>query len=91
MWSFARHRASVENVKRQNAFDEKLGYGWLLGDWCPAKKVEPVEGKDQFSSALLRKSLFAGTVSEATNPLNYFDFEMTVQQPGLDWRKTCAR
>ncbi|MCB1122755.1 MAG: peptidoglycan DD-metalloendopeptidase family protein, partial [Verrucomicrobiae bacterium] len=78
MWTFVRNRATVQNVKRQNAFDEKLGYGWLLGDWCPAKKVEPVEGKDQFSSALLKKTLFAESVSAATNPKDFYDFEIAV-------------
>ena len=57
---------------------ELLGYGWLLGDWCPASKVEPIEGNDQYSSALLRKRLFRGTRSEAVNPEDYFDFEIAV-------------
>ncbi|MBK1878503.1 hypothetical protein [Pelagicoccus mobilis] len=77
-WPFARNRAVVENVKRLNAFDPLLGYGWNLGDWCPAKKVEPVESGDNFSSALLKKKLFEGTVSEAENPEDYYEFEIVV-------------
>ncbi len=77
-WSFGRDKAVVENVQRLNGFDEKLGYGWLLGDWCSAKKVEPTEAKGSFASALLRKTLFKGTVSEAINPESYYDFEIVV-------------
>lgn len=77
-WVFARNKATVENIKHLNAFDELLGYGWLLGDWCPAAKVEPTEGNDQYSSALLRKRLFHGTRSEAVNPKDYYDFEISV-------------
>jgi murein DD-endopeptidase MepM/ murein hydrolase activator NlpD len=78
LWTLARNRATVDNIKRLNAFDELLGYGWLLGDWCPAAKVEPTEGNDQYSSALLRKHLFDGTISEAVNPEDYYDFEIAV-------------
>jgi hypothetical protein len=78
VWTFARSKGTNHNVKRLGAFDELLGYGWLLGDWCPAKRVEPTEQRDKHLAALLFKTLFAGTGVAATNPANHYDFEIAV-------------
>ncbi len=75
-WTFARPRAINGNVKHMGAFNELLGYGWILGDWCPAAKVPP--DKEDVLSALPSKTLFAGTSAAATNPQDHYDFEIAV-------------
>lgn len=77
-WTFARAKGTNHNVKRLNAFNELLGYGWLLGDWCPSKRVEPTEQNDKHLAALLFKTLFAETGVAVTNPTDHYDFEIAV-------------
>ncbi|HKI89127.1 MAG TPA: hypothetical protein VKA38_08875, partial [Draconibacterium sp.] len=52
--------------------------GWLLGDWNTADKVEWVLKGNQ-GNVRLRKELFTGTAAKATNPYNYFDYEINVK------------
>lgn len=82
---FDRHRATIRNRKALNGYRDFLGYGWLLGDWCPADQVENVthfekliEEYDSSTNARLRKTMFAGSSGEATNPDDYYVFEIAV-------------
>lgn len=59
------------------AFEEYSGKGWLLGDWNPADKLPSVKQGDK-GNVRLQKVLFEKTRSRATNPNQYFDFEMNV-------------
>lgn len=70
------------NRRRLSAFDDIVGYGWLLGSWCAAGKVETSHNGRTTSpdqSAILRKRMHAGTAHPAENPNDYFDFEVAVQ------------
>lgn len=72
------------NVQRRDDFSEILGYGWRLGDWCTAAKVETSIGDDTHreSSAIVGKTMFDNTPYPATNPEDHFDFEVSVL-PGV--------
>ncbi|TVR53347.1 MAG: hypothetical protein EA425_03605, partial [Puniceicoccaceae bacterium] len=72
---FDRHRATTRNRKALHGYRDFLGCGWLLGDWCPADRVEGVnhfekelDVYDSATNARLRKTLFAGSAGETTNP-----------------------
>lgn len=65
------------NQKNTTAFEEYTGKGWITGDWNIAEKVETVS-KGAEGNARLRKVLFGGTVAEAKNPNNWFDYEIHV-------------
>lgn len=69
------------NRRRLHAYTDTIGYGWLLGDWCAAGKVEasfPNDGTHPGESARLRKVMHVQTRSPATNPHDWFDFEVAV-------------
>ena len=69
------------NVQCLNAYSDVLGYGWLLGDWCTASKVESSrtdEGLKADQSAILRRVMHRRTVHPALNPSPDFDFEVDV-------------
>jgi murein DD-endopeptidase MepM/ murein hydrolase activator NlpD len=55
-------------------YDEVVGFGWKLGAWCPGGAVE----HDGAESVLLRKTLYQGTASTATNPDDVHDFDVDV-------------
>jgi len=66
-----------------------LGYGWLLGDWCAAGKVEhslPDEGGKPFQSVRLSKIMYTQAQRPARNPQNWFDFEVAVANGTCDLR-----
>lgn len=70
------------NRQHLNQYDDILGYGWLLGNWCTAGKVEtsmPDDGGKPDQSARLQKVMFQGSPSPAVNSDNYFDFEIAVE------------
>jgi murein DD-endopeptidase MepM/ murein hydrolase activator NlpD len=77
-WTFDRHRASNGNRKSLNAYDPAVGYGWVLGAWNPAGKVERLPEVDWGTNARLRRTLFAGTPAQATNPHDYYAFRIDV-------------
>jgi hypothetical protein len=69
------------NQQHLNHFDPLLGYGWLLGDWCPHGKVATSmtdEGVKPDQSARLSKTMHTNTVRPVTNPDDYCDFEVQV-------------
>ena len=59
------------------AYDAIVGYGWRLGRWCAAGRIEG----DNEPNGRLRKVLHQGTPAETINPSDYYDFEVEVQ-PG---------
>ena len=70
------------NTQRLSAWSEVLGYGWQLGDWCAAGKVETSltdEGGKPFQSARLSTIMHQQTSRPARNPLGRFDFEVAVE------------
>ena len=95
-WSFGRHRASNGNRKRIDAYSDIVGYGWRLGDWCPARKVEysdfDIMG-DRGRNARLRKTLFPGTAAACVNPGDRYTFEVAVRPGRYDVEALvgCAR
>jgi murein DD-endopeptidase MepM/ murein hydrolase activator NlpD len=83
-WFFARHRGADHNRTYRHAYDPVIGYGWDLGRWCPAERVEserPKEVADTDVSVQLRKTLFRGEAAEATNPQDFYNFLVDVN-PG---------
>jgi len=77
------------NTQRLNAWSDVLGYGWQLGDWCAAGKVEhslPDEGGKPFQSARLSKKMHTQARQPAQNPHDWFDFEVAVENGTCDVR-----
>ena len=56
-------------------YDELVGYGWQMGRWCAAGRIE---GNNE-PNGRLRKILHQGTPAEAINPNDYYDFEVDVE------------
>lgn len=82
---FDHHRAITRNRKALNGYQDFLGYGWLLGDWCPSDQIEAVthfnrapELYDCSTNARLRKTMFADSPGETTNPDDFYVFEVAV-------------
>jgi len=70
------------NTQRLSAWSDVLCYGWQLGDWCAAGKVEhslPDEGGRPFQSARLSKIMHTQTGQPARNPHDWFDLEVAVE------------
>ncbi len=57
--------------------DAIVGYGWRLGRWCAAGRIEG----DNEPNGRLRKVLHQGIPAEAVNPRDHYDFEVDVE-PG---------
>jgi hypothetical protein len=67
------------NRRRLHAFSDTIGYGWLLGAWCTANKVEasfPNDGTRPGESARVRKVMHSQTRFPAVNPNDWCDFEV---------------
>jgi murein DD-endopeptidase MepM/ murein hydrolase activator NlpD len=80
-FTFAKQYWLNGNEQFLNGYDDILGYGWDLGTWCTAYTVERSvldEGQSPDQSAILRKTMHTNTRRPATNPNNYFDFEIAV-------------
>jgi hypothetical protein len=65
------------NQKNASTFEEYSGKGWILGKWNTADKVDFVS-KGTEGNVRLRKTLFAGSPAECTNPNNWYDYEINV-------------
>jgi murein DD-endopeptidase MepM/ murein hydrolase activator NlpD len=84
-WIFGRHRAENGNRSYRYAYDPILGYGWDLGRWCPADKVEVFTPRDRDiannrdTHVLLRKTLYPGERAAATNPRDCYEFHIDVK------------
>jgi len=66
------------NRVHREGYNEVVGFGWDLGTWCTAYKMES-ESIYQDANLRITKTLFAGTAAEATNPNDYYDFEVAVE------------
>lgn len=73
-WSFGRWRWLTGNIKRLDAYNPLVGYGWVMGKWNPTQKVEYHRGQN----AVLRKTLFRNHTAAATNPRDFYEFEIAV-------------
>lgn len=79
---FADQYWGAGNTQRLCAWSDVLGYGWLLGDWGAAGKVEHSladEGGKPFQSARLSTIMHTRTGRPARNPHTWFDFEVAVE------------
>ncbi len=66
------------NQKNTSAYENYSGKGWDLGKWNTADKVEyATKGAD--GNVRLAKKLFEGTAAECTNPKDFYDYEINVQ------------
>jgi len=74
---FGKARSQNGNQKNASAFEEYTGKGWLIGKWNTADKVDFVS-KGTEGNVRLRKTLFAGSPAECTNPNNWYDYEINV-------------
>lgn len=82
-YHFAKPYWLYDNEQALNGYDEILGYGWNLGSWCTAYTVETSaanEGNSPDQSAVLRKTIHKSTGMSATNPNNFYDFEVKVSE-----------
>lgn len=75
--TFGRLRQQNGNQKNIMAFEPYSGKGWILSRWCVADKVEWVTSGGE-GNARLKKVMFEGTPAECENPVNFFDYRITV-------------
>lgn len=78
---FGRIKGPSGNFQLADAYAPVRGLGWLIGDWCIAGRVEAHPFGHEEGYACLRKTLFAGTPAEATNPEDMYTFAVDVE-PG---------
>lgn len=79
---FGLNRDVSGNVKRLDWFSELTGYGWRLGRWNAAARVEGfVYNPEGSGCARLPKTLFAGSPAQAVNPDDFYVFSVAVE-PG---------
>jgi murein DD-endopeptidase MepM/ murein hydrolase activator NlpD len=72
-FAFSQTYSQCGNVLRLSAYDDITGFGWRLGQWCPARVVEP--------GAIVRRTLHRGTPAEAHAPHAWHEFAVRVE-PG---------
>lgn len=77
-FTFGYSKQYCNNIQRLDEFNELTGYGWVLGDWCIAQKVERTS-RDSTGNVRLKKVLHAGTQAESTNPNSHYDFDVLVE------------
>lgn len=77
-FTFGHRKQLCRNFKRLDEYNELIGYGWKLGEWCKPQRVESVES-DWGGNARLNKVLYSNSKAESENPKSYFDFEVDVE------------
>lgn len=77
-FTFGHKKETCKNFQRLNEYSELTGYGWKLGKWCVAQKVEDAEA-DFGGNARLKRILHAGSEAESKNPESFYDFEVAVE------------
>jgi hypothetical protein len=70
VFTFGEPKQLCGNKLHRSAYTDVNGYGWRLGEWCPARAVE--------RGAVVRRTLYPGTAAEARNPEEHFDFAVRV-------------
>lgn len=77
-FTFGRPYYTIQNKKGDSEYDDIIGYGWKLGNWCTAANVEVFSYKDM-GNIRLCKILWGGSAAWAENPQNYYKFEVNVK------------
>ena len=75
---FGKNRSQNGNQKNTIEFETYSGKGWILGEWNTANKLDWV-AKGNEGNTRLGKKLFEGSGAECTNPNNWYDYEINVQ------------
>jgi hypothetical protein len=75
---FGKIRSQNGNQKNTIEFEEYSGKGWILGEWNTANKLDWV-AKGIEGNTRLGKKLFEDSAAECTNPNNWYDYEINVQ------------
>jgi len=75
---FGKIRSQNGNQKNTIEFEEYSGKGWIFGDWNTANKLDWV-AKGNEGNTRLGKKLFEDSAAECTNPNNWYDYEINVQ------------
>jgi hypothetical protein len=75
---FGRNRSQNGNQKNADAFEDYSGKGWLLGKWNTVEKVDWIS-KGNEGNVRLGKTMFAGSSANCKNPINFYDYEINVQ------------
>jgi hypothetical protein len=75
---FGRNRSQNGNQKNAIAFEEYSGKGWHSGKWNTTDKVDWIS-KGNDGNVRLGKTMFSGTSAKCTNPVNFYDYEINVQ------------
>jgi len=76
--SFSISTGMKGNAKNVSAFEDYQGTGWKLDAWNTADKVEWVSNK-LTGNARLSKTLFEGQPAQCTNPDDWYDYEIEVE------------
>jgi hypothetical protein len=75
---FGRLKGASRNVRYAQAYTPSLGYGWLIDDWCGADNLEAIP-YDTVGFIKLQRTVHAGSRAECTNPTDYYDFRVRVE------------
>jgi hypothetical protein len=75
---FGKNRSLNGNQKNAIEFEEYSGKGWILGKWNVTDRVDWV-AKGNEGNIRLGKKLFEGSAAECTNPNDWYDYEINVQ------------
>lgn len=76
-FTFIQEKSEVGNKLRFAAYDEIVGYGWRIGDWCTAAAMQ--RHPRHSGSMAFKKTLHKGHPAEAVNPEDHYDFEVAVK------------
>ncbi|MDD2382472.1 MAG: hypothetical protein WCY58_01410 [Mariniphaga sp.] len=76
--TFGKPRWLTGNQKNNLAFEELAGKGWVLGSWCTPDKVEWV-ARSEKGNVRLKKVMFENTPDPCTNPHDFFEYQINVQ------------
>ncbi len=75
---FGKEAPVNQNQKNILAYEMYSGKGWDMGRWNKTDKVEWI-GEGEKGNARLRKTLFANSKAQSTNPKNYYDYRISVK------------
>ena len=77
-FEFGQFRWLCDNSQKLDAFNTNVGFGWNLGRWSKTGKVERVRSA-KGGNARLWKTLHQGTPAASTNPENFYEFSIQVE------------
>ena len=73
---FGKPKNINRNSKNNDVYDECSGKGWILDNWNITGKVDWIV-KGNEGNVRLQKRMFGGTKAACTNPLNYYEYEIS--------------